>query len=115
MVTSVTKTLINKAPFYTAKQPMTYPILAQNTTCHEKSRSISLPSALPHVNEWLRRNSMQCIVWAAQEIERLLHFLNEEDRWYEKFEEHDAPQQDLANGGGKRFLEMIEGLVLQTF
>ena len=53
---------------------------------------------------------MQCIVWAAQEIERLLHFLNEENRWYEKFEEHDTPHQDLANGGGNRFLERDEGL-----
>ena len=53
---------------------------------------------------------MQCIVWAAQEIERLLHFLNEEDRGYEKFEEHGTPHHDLANGGGKRFLERVEGL-----
>ena len=52
----------------------------------------------------------KCIVWAAQEIERFLHFFNEEDRWYEKFEEHDTPNQDLANGGGKRFLERVEGL-----
>ena len=28
----------------------------------------------------------------------------------EKFEEHDTPNQDLANGGGKRFLERVEGL-----
>ena len=40
---------------------------------------------------------MQCIVWAAQEIERILHLLTEEDRWYEKFEEHDTLHQDLAN------------------
>ena len=53
---------------------------------------------------------MLCIVWAAKEKERLLDFLNEEGRWYEKFEEHDTPNQDLANGGGKRFLERIEGL-----
>ena len=32
-------------------------------------------------------------------------FLNEEDRWYEKFEEHGTTDQDSANGGGKRFLE----------
>ena len=36
--------------------------------------------------------------------------MNEEDRWHEKFEEHDTPNQDLANGGGKRFLERVEGL-----
>ena len=36
--------------------------------------------------------------------------MNEEDRWYEKFEEHDTPDQDLANGGGKRFLERVQGL-----
>ena len=53
---------------------------------------------------------MHCIVWAAQEIEQLLDFLNEEDRRYEKFEEHDTAHQDLANGGGKRFLERVEGL-----
>ena len=76
----------------------------------EVFKTQSLPSTLPNVNEWLRRNSMQCIVWAAQEIERLLDFLNEEDRWYEKFEEHDTPNQDLANEGGKRFLERVEGL-----
>ena len=48
---------------------------------------------------------MHCIVWAAQEIEQLLDFLDEEDRWYEKFEGHGTPDQNLANGGGKRFLE----------
>ena len=53
---------------------------------------------------------MHCIVCAAQEIEQLLNFLNEEDRWYERFEEHGTPDQDLANGGGKRFLERVEGL-----
>ena len=76
----------------------------------EVFKTQSLPSTLPNANEWLRRNSMQFIIWAAQEIERLLHFLDEEDRWYEKFEEHDTPHQDLANGGGKRFLERVEGL-----
>ena len=49
-------------------------------------------------------------MWAAQEIEQLLHFLNEEDRWYEKFDKHDTPYQDLANGGGKCFLGRVEGL-----
>ena len=76
----------------------------------EAFKTQSLPSTLPNVNEWLRRNSMHCIVWAAQEIEQLLGFLNEEDRWYEKFEEHGTPDQDLANEGGKRFLERVEGL-----
>ena len=36
--------------------------------------------------------------------------MNEEDRWYEKFEERGTPHQDLANGGGKRFLERVESL-----
>ena len=36
--------------------------------------------------------------------------MNEEERWYEKFEELDTPNEDLANGGGKRFLERVEGL-----
>ena len=81
----------------------------------ELFKTQSLPSALPNVNEWLRRNSMQCIAWATQEIDSLLHFLNEEDRWCEKFEESDAPHQDLANGGGKCSLEKVEGLSAADF
>ena len=106
------KTLINKAAFYIAtNELLNFDSEHDNVIRRvEAFKTESLPSTLPNVNEWLRRNSMQCIVWAAQEIERLLHFLNEEDRWYEKLVEHDTPHQDLANGGGKRFMERIKGL-----
>ena len=106
------KTLINKAPFYiTTNELPNFGSEHDNVMRRvEVFKTQSLPSTLPNVNEWLRRNSMHCIVWAAQEIEQLLDFLNEEDRWYENFEEHGTPDQDLANGGGKRFLERIEGL-----
>ena len=106
------KTLINKAPFYiTTNELPNFGSEHDNVMRRvEVFKTQSLPSTLPNVNEWLRRNSMHCIVWAAQEIQQLLDFLNEEDRWYEKFEEHGTPDQDLANGGGKRFLERVEGL-----
>ena len=106
------KTLINKAPFYiTTNELPNFGSEHDNVMRRvEVFKTQSLPSTLPNVNEWLRRNSMHCIVWAAQEIEQLLDFLNEEDRWYEKFEEHGTPDQDLANGGGKRFLERVKGL-----
>ena len=106
------KTLINKAPFYiTTNELPNFGSEHDNVMRRvEVFKTQSLPSTLPNVNEWLRRNSMYCIVWAAQEIEQLLDFLNEEDRWYEKFEEHGTPDQDLANGGGKRFLERVKGL-----
>ena len=106
------KTLINKAPFHIATNELPNFASEHDNVMRrvEVFKTQSLPSTLPNVNEWLRRNSMQCIVWAAQEIERLSDFLNEEDRWYEKFEEHDIPNKDLANGGGKRFLERVEGL-----
>ena len=106
------KTLINKAPFYiTTNELPNFGSEHDNVMRRvEVFKTQSLPSTLPNVNEWLRRNSMHCIVWAAQEIEQLLDFLNEEDRWYEKFEEHGTPDQDLANGGGKRFLEKVKGL-----
>ena len=107
------KTLINKAPFYiTTNELPNFGSEHDNVMRRvEAFKTQSLPSTLLNVNEWLRRNSMHCIVWAAQEIEQLLDFLNEEDRWYEKFEEHGTPDQDLANGGGKRFLERVEGLI----
>ena len=106
------KTLMNKVPFYiTTNKLPSFGSEHDNVMRRVKVfKAQSLPSTLPNVNEWLRRNSIQCIVSAAQETERLLHFLNEEDRWYEKFEEHDIHHQDLANGGGKRFLERVEGL-----
>ena len=106
------KTLINKAPFYiTTNELPNFGSEHDNVMRRvEVFKTQSLPSTLPNVNEWLRRNSMHCIVWAAQEIEQLLDFLNEEDRWYENFEEHGTPDQDLANGGGKRFLERVKGL-----
>ena len=107
------ETLINKAPFYiTTNELPNFGLEHDNVMRRvEVFKTQSLPSTLPNVNEWLRRNSMHCIVWAAhEEIEQLLNFLNEEDRWYEKFEEHGTPDQDLANGGGKRFLERVEGL-----
>ena len=106
------KTLINKAPFYiTTNELPNFGSEHDNVMRRvEVFKTQSLPSTLPNVNEWLQRNSMHCIVWAAQEIEQLIDFLNEEDRWYEKFEEHGTPDQDLANGGGKRFLERVEGL-----
>ena len=106
------KTLINKAPFYiTTNELPNFGSEHDNVMRRvEVFKTQSLPSTLPNVNEWLRRNSMHCIVWAAQEIEQLLDFLNAEDRWYEKFEEHGTPDQDLANGGRKRFLERVKGL-----
>ena len=87
------KTLINKAPFYiTTNELPNFGSEHDNVMRRvEVFKTQSFPSTLPNVNEWLRRNSMQCIVWAVQEIERLLDFLNEENRWYEKFEEHDTP------------------------
>ena len=42
---------------------------------------------------------MDCIVWLANEINRLLQYLDEEDRWYESFEPDD--KEDFVNGGGK--------------
>ena len=46
---------------------------------------------------------MDCIVWFANEINRLLQYLDEEDRWYESFEADD--KEDFVNGGGNVFLE----------
>ena len=84
------KTLINKAPFYiTTNELPNFGSEHDNVMRRvEVFKTQSLPSTLPNVND----------------------FLNEEDRWYEKFEEHGTPDQDLANGGGKRFLERVEGL-----
>ena len=84
------KALINKAPFYitTNELPKFGPEHDNVMRRVEVFKTQSLPSTLPNVNECLRRNSMQCILWAAQEIERLSHFLNEEDRRYEKFAEN---------------------------
>ena len=49
---------------------------------------------------------MDCIVWLANEINRLLQYLDEEDRWYESSEADD--KEYFGNGGGKIFLEQRE-------
>ena len=65
------KTLINKAPFYiTTNELPNFGSEHDNVMRRvEVFKTQSLPSSLPNVNEWLRRNSMHCIVWVAQEIE----------------------------------------------
>ena len=49
---------------------------------------------------------MDCIVWLVNETNRLLQYLDEEDRWYESFEADD--KEDFLIEGGKVFLEQRE-------
>ena len=63
------KTLINKAPFYITTNELPNFGSEHDNVMRRVFKTQSLPSTLPNVNEWLRRNSMHCIVWAAQEIE----------------------------------------------
>ena len=72
----------------------------------------ALSSTLSNVNERLRRNCMDCIVWLANEINRPLQYLDKEDRWYESFEADD--KEDFVNGGGKVFLEQREIQLLRA-
>ena len=102
------KTLVNKAPFYiTTNDLPKFGSEDENVKRRvEVFETKALSSTLSNVNDSLRRNCMDCIVWLANEINRLLQYLDEEDRWYESFEADD--KEDFVNGGGNVFLEQRE-------
>ena len=102
------KTLVNKPPFYITTNDL--PKFGSEDESVKRRVEIvetkALSSTLSNVNEWLRTNCMDCIVWFANEINTLLLYLDEEDRWYESFEADD--KEDFVNGGGEVFLEQRE-------
>ena len=97
------KTLVNKAPFYiTTNDLPKFGSEDENVKRRvEVFETKAMSSTLSNVNDWLRRNCMDCIVWLANEINRLLQYLDEEDRWFESFEADD--KEDFVNGSGKVF------------
>ena len=102
------KTLVNEASFYiTTNDLPKFGSEDENVKRRvEVFMTKALSSTLSNVNDWLRRNCVDCIVWLVNEINRLLQYLDEEDRWYESFEAGD--KEDFVNGGGKVFLEQRE-------
>ena len=99
------KTLVNKTPFYiTTNDLPKFGSEDENVKRRvEVFETKALSSALSDVNEWLRRNCMDCNIWLANELNRLLQYLDEDDRWYESFEADN--KKDFVNGSGKVFLE----------
>ena len=100
--------LVSKAPFYITTNDL--PKFGSEDENVKRKVDVfetkALSSTLSNVNEWLHRNCMDCIVWLANEINRILPYLDEEDRWYKSFKADD--KEDFANGGGKVFLEQKE-------
>ena len=54
----------------------------QRRICVSKTKS--LESCLTNVDRWIRDNSMDCIVWIAQEIEENIELVDVDQRWYEQ-------------------------------
>ena len=100
--------MVNKVPFYiiTNGHPK-FGSEDENVNRRvEVFETKALSLTLSNVNGWLCSNCMDCIIWLANEINRLLQYLDEEDRWYKSFEADD--KEVSVNGGGKVFLEQKE-------
>ena len=72
----------------------------------------SLPSTSTNVEKWMRKNSMHCIVWAADEINRLIDLVDKTELWYETAQinpdEIKEEAIDFCAGGGESLLNVEE-------
>ena len=112
------RSIENHIPFYITTNELPY---FGNNDGNVKKRvrvftTKSLDSCKTNVDRWIKDNSMDCIVWCAQEIENLLNLVNPGEWWYEK----DAPLEsavritergiftrlDLPNGAGSLFFDI---------
>ena len=108
------KVVLNNSPYYITTNDIRYfgsddanvkrRILAFETT--------SLLSTSTNVEKWMRKNSVHCIVWASDEINRLIDLVDKMELWYEtaqinpdKIEEEAI---DFCAGGVESLLNVEE-------
>ena len=93
------RTLENKAGIYVTCN--TLPHFGDEQANMEKRMSVyhttSLPVLVPDAPKWIEDNAMACLVWMANEINRNVHLLDTNERFYEK--EFNAPANAFLKSG----------------
>lgn len=90
----------NRAPFYiTTNEVPDFGEDNENVQRRIKVfETMSLPNTVMNVDLWLQEHAMDCIAWIASEINRLIHHVDVEERWYEP---QPPPVKDAVSLSGK--------------
>ena len=106
--------VLNNSPYYITTNDIPY---FGSDDANAKRRIVafettSLPSTSTNVEKWMRKNSMHCIVWAADEIDRLNDLVDKTELWYETAQinpdENEKEAIDFCAGGGESLLNVEE-------